>query len=137
MASLTRPQAASIRCSRVTTRPQFFARTSMIASSRAVMGTDLLAAGTATAEGTDAGEELRDGEWLRQVVVGSRIETRNTITNRSPSGEEQDRRGHLSLAERPAQVDPRAIREHHVENQQIEPIVHRTRMRLGAAPGRD
>jgi hypothetical protein len=70
-------------------------------------------------EGAEAGEQLVEGEGLRQVVVGSRIEPAHAILDRVTRGQHQDRRPDPVLAEPAADVEAVDARQHHVEDDRV------------------
>ena len=75
--------------------------------------------GRAAREGPEAGEQLVEGEGLRQVVVGARIEPADTILDRVTRRQHQHRRPDTVLPEPAADVEAVDARQHHVEDDRV------------------
>ena len=64
-------------------------------------------------------------ERLRQVVVGPELQAHDAIHHLPACGQHQDRRADAALAQRPADVEAVAARQHHVEQDDVEGLARR------------
>ena len=65
-------------------------------------------------------QQLEDRERLDEVVVGTRLESRHSVTDLTASGEEKDRDLRSARAQAGAEIDTGSVREHDVEDHHIE-----------------
>ncbi len=68
-----------------------------------------------------AGQQLREGERLRQVVVGSRVEPLDPLAHGRPRGQEQDGRAVACRAQGPAGVEAVELGHEDVEDDRVRP----------------
>ena len=72
--------------------------------------------GAAADEGSQTGQELAERERLRQVVVGTRIESCHTIGDRCAGRQHEDGRPVAAGAYLPAYLEAVDVGQHHVED---------------------
>src|SRR5437763_4809952 len=89
----------------------------------------------AASECLQAGDDLGEGERLRDVVVAAGVEARETVGERVTGGEEQHRRLDAACPERLAEVAPVRVWEADVDDEQVRWVRADAREQLG--PGRD
>src|SRR6185436_14297401 len=84
-------------------------------------------------------DELANAEGLGEVIVGAALETEDLVRFLAPRGQHQNR--HIAVqrlaAHGPAHGDAVELRQHHVEDQQVERIGFREPQAGGAVTGRD
>lgn len=64
--------------------------------------------------------QLGQGERLRQVIVGSRIQPFDALVHLATGGKEQDRRGVAAFAPLPQDAQPVPSRQHDVQHDAVE-----------------
>ena len=74
----------------------------------------------APAEGVDSSKELPNGERFGQVVIGTRFEPGHFVVLGSTSGQHQDVQRWPCPAETATDLDPVEIRQHEIEEDEIE-----------------
>ena len=142
----------------MTTSPAWRARYSSTANSRAVSSTGAPARVTARVGGSTtqvadaqhaAGrsdgarrtqrpqprEQLAEVERLDEVVVGAGVEAADAVATSVARGEHEDRRPALALAQRAADREAVAARQHHVEDDRVV-VPHRAPAAAGVAVDR-
>lgn len=77
---------------------------------------------TAAAEGAKAGTELRVGEGLDEVVVGTGVETGHPVPHGIASCEHQDRQGQTVGTEGAADLQAIDVGQADVEDDQVQPV---------------
>ena len=73
----------------------------------------------ATRQGTQPGQQLAEGEWLGEVVVGARVEPANPIIDRRARGEHDDRRPVTGAAKLATGRESVRVRQHDVEHNDV------------------
>ena len=73
----------------------------------------------APAEGADAGEELLEGERLREVVVGAGVESAHAVVDAVERGKQQDGGVDAAAAEGLAHLHAVDLGQHHVEDDDV------------------
>ena len=81
-------------------------------------------------EGTQAGEQLGEGERLDQVIVGAAVEAGDPIVEGAARGQHQDRRPDAVAAQAPAGLEAVDPGQHHVEDDGV--VVGGARHQQGA-----
>jgi hypothetical protein len=81
---------------------------------------------TAAQEGANPSEQLRQREGLHQIVVGSSIQSKDSILDPVARRENKYRCLNVPLAERLENLEPAAAREHQIEHHQVEKLGIRT-----------
>src|SRR4029077_2507724 len=76
--------------------------------------------GQAPQEGLNTRNQLGGLERLRDVVVGAEIESNNLIDRLIPDRQHQNRSRHPLLADAAANIESAAIRQHDIQDNQIE-----------------
>jgi len=66
-------------------------------------------------------------EGLGQVVVGALFQAKHPVIHLAPGGEQDDRR-RVALAQFTAETEAVAIRQHHVEDDDIEALLREQRL---------
>jgi hypothetical protein len=66
-----------------------------------------------------SGQQLRQGEWLGQVIVAALLQALHTIIHGSARGKNQHRRHHTHLPQSQDQRNPIFIRKSQVYDQRI------------------
>jgi hypothetical protein len=69
-----------------------------------------------TGECSQAGEQLGEGEGLRQIVVRSGVEAGDAVENGISRGQHEDWGPRARLTKQSAHVEPVHSRQHHVED---------------------
>jgi hypothetical protein len=72
-------------------------------------------------QGAQPGEQLLEGEWLWQVVVGAHIETRDPIGHCVASCEHENGQVLAGRPEAPARLQPVEPGHHQVEDNSVRP----------------
>ena len=69
-----------------------------------------------------AGQQLFEGEWLRQIVIGARIQAGDPFGDGIAGGEDQNRQVVAGAAELAADLQPIQARHHHIQDQRIRSV---------------
>ena len=96
-----------------------------------------LRAGSAPGERAQADQELRELEWLREVVVGTRLEARHLVMNAVPCGQKEDRCGQPASAQSEADVPAVGVRQPDVEDDYVGRSVGEDAQGLAAVMSHD
>jgi hypothetical protein len=75
---------------------------------------------TATQQGTDAGEQLREREGFHEVVVRTAVEPEHPVLDRVPGRQDEHRRTESASPQRRQDIDTVATGKHQVEHDEIE-----------------
>jgi len=70
-------------------------------------------------ERSQPGQQLREREWLDEVVVGARVEPRDPVAHRVAGGEHQHGHPDTRGAEPPAGLKPVDPGQHHVQHDRV------------------
>jgi hypothetical protein len=70
----------------------------------------------------DARDELPLIKWLRQIIIGSRVEAANAIIDRVPRRQHEDRNVARQPAQFPADFEATLVRQPKVENREVRPF---------------
>ena len=85
---------------------------------------------------SQAGEQLGEGEWLDEVIVGAGVEPGHAVLHRVAGGQHQHRRPDAVVAQPPARLEAVDPGQHHVEHDRV--VLVRLRHPEGVlAGGRD
>ncbi|HJZ77775.1 MAG TPA: hypothetical protein VKE51_38870 [Vicinamibacterales bacterium] len=79
---------------------------------------------------SQAGREFAWIEGLRQIVVRADFQTDDTVQIVTAGGQHHHRDGRLH-AKAPEQVEPAKVGQHHVDQDDVVPAIHRTRQSRG------
>src|SRR5437867_3371488 len=75
---------------------------------------------TATQQGSNPREELREGKRLDQVVIGAQIQPKDAVVHAVASGQDQNGRLNVPLPERLQNLESVPSGQHQIENKQVE-----------------
>ena len=73
----------------------------------------------AAPQGADPGDQLGEGEWLGEIVVGPGVKPDDPLVHCSERGQHQHRRHQALRAEQAQERDPVHVREHPVEDDHV------------------
>src|SRR5579871_772758 len=97
------------------------------------------AAGLASQQGANARRQLVEVEWLREVVVGTRVESQHAIGDRIARGDDEDGQRLAAGSQGFQQLQAVRARKSQVEQQQLEGLVgqclHRSRRLVDPVDG--
>jgi hypothetical protein len=94
--------------------------------------------GLATAERTQPGGELGEGEGLGEVVVRAGVEPEHAVVDGIARGHEQDPHRVLALSDPPGELEAGHAGHHHVHDRQVERLLAEGDERLDTVlDGRD
>ncbi len=80
-------------------------------------------------------DQLAEGERLRQIVIGARLESRDPVVYGISRSQHQDRRRDLTVSQIFAEFEPGPSGKHHIEHDNIERIEHRLHPAIGKVVG--
>ena len=74
----------------------------------------------ASQQGTNPGEQFREGEWFDQIIVGPELKTFDSIADTVAGGEKKNRGAHTFAAQFLDHFPSILVRQHDIDDEQVE-----------------
>lgn len=92
---------------------------------------DVLAARQPSSDRAQSREEFGECKRFREIVIGAGVETAHTVVDAVSRRQHQYRRHDAPLSERPAEIEPRSARQHHIEYDDVQIVATSSREAVG------